>query len=203
MWDACEGRASAAAACTSNGLQGPGRPRSARSGRLQPLARLLDHRRLRLPRPAARERSAAGTSSRDFCSGRIWRLKYDDGQVVRGRDALPRHEPQRHVVRRGRGRRALRRRTAAARSTGSSARRRAATSSSTAAGSSATPTAAASSTSRVTSRAPRFSTSSAISPRRPRPRAAAIRCPPRTISPAPPAPPGSGRASSSSPTTRG
>ena len=82
--------------------------------RVQPLVgQLLDHRRLRLPRSGL-ARLVGQYIFADFCSGRIWSMPAAGVEPV---DAQG-HEPEHHLVRRGRERRALRR----SRSTGGCSR---------------------------------------------------------------------------------
>ena len=103
-WDAFEGRARSG--CATGGLRGPGahvRPISVYSHSLG----CSITGRLRLPRPATCPAVRGWYYFADFCSGRIWRLKYMNGRVVRGRSARPRHRPEHHLLRRGRRRRAL------------------------------------------------------------------------------------------------
>ena len=134
---------------------------------LQPLARLLDHRRLRLPRPRISRAARAGTSSRDFCSGRIWRLKYVNGRLVRGRTLMLDSEPGITSFGEGVQRRARTSRTRPAQVYRLVRWLRCATSSSTAGGSWGSPAAGVSSTSRGISPARRSWTWRPSSRRRP------------------------------------
>ena len=65
---------------------------------VRPLRRLLDHRRLRLPRHD-QPKLVGSYFFADFCSGRIWSMAANGSSL-----SPPRYGPEHHLVRRGRGR---------------------------------------------------------------------------------------------------